>query len=169
MNARLLAACGALPIAIAIATACATPSADTRFVATPPDRATFAPVAQMLVQTCGTLDCHGTVARNFKIYGNTGLRYAASDVPSALTATTSDEMDQTFASLVGLEPEILSEVVTSAGDKPERLTLVRKARGTEHHKPGAIIAQGDDRDICLTTWLAGRVDSNACARALTYP
>jgi hypothetical protein len=154
---------------IAAAAGCTTPSSEARFVATPPDRASFPPVAQMLVVTCGTLDCHGTVARNFKIYGNVGLRFAPADVPSALTATTSDEVDQTFASLVGLEPEILSEVVTSGGQAPERLTVVRKARGAEHHNPGAIVTTGDDRDVCLTSWLAGKVDTGACTRALDYP
>ena len=154
---------------IAAAAACATPSSEGRFVATPPDRASFPPVAQMLVVTCGTLDCHGTVARNFKIYGNVGLRFAPADVPSALTTTTSDEVDRTFASLVGLEPEILSEVVISGGQAPERLTVVRKARGAEYHKPGTIVMVGDDRDVCMTSWLAGKVDAAACTRALEYP
>ena len=152
-----------------LALACTSSPPNDRFVATPPDRASFPPVAQVFVQTCGTLDCHGTVARNFKIYGNTGLRAAPTDQPDARSETTSAEMDLTFASLVGLEPEILSQVVTSGGAQPERLTLVRKARGTEHHKPGAIIATGDDRDVCFTSWLTGHVNVDACTKALDYP
>ena len=33
----------------------------------PPDQASFAPVAGLLVHRCGTLDCHGAAARNLKI------------------------------------------------------------------------------------------------------
>jgi hypothetical protein len=149
--------------------ACSTPQADARFVATAPDRASFPQVAQVFVRTCGTLDCHGTVARNFKIYGDVGLRYAATDRPSVLVPTTTDEVDRTFESFVGLEPEILTAVVKSGGANPERLTFLRKARGTEHHKAGQIITPGDDRDVCFTSWLAGAADATACKNALAYP
>ena len=159
----------AATIAAGVAVACSTPESSARFVATPPDRASFDPVAQVFVRTCGTLDCHGTVARNLKIYGDVALRFAPTATPSVLQPTTKDEIDQTYASLVGLEPEILSEVVQSGGAQPERLTFLRKARGTESHKPGPIIQQGDDRDVCFTSWLAGKVDAGACTRALGYP
>jgi hypothetical protein len=176
MKARTLALTRCLAAALSsaalvalVSLACSTPSPADRFVATAPDRASFDAVAPVLVRTCGTLDCHGTVARNFKIYGDTGLRFAPSDRPSVLTPTTVEEIDRTYQSLVGLEPEILSAVVASGGARPDRLTFLRKARGTEHHKPGAIIAEGDDRDVCFTTWLAGSTDAAACVRALGYP
>jgi hypothetical protein len=155
-------------LAVALAFACSSPPSDARFVATPPDAASFPPVALMLIQACGTLDCHGTVARNLRLYGNTGLRYSPSDVPTALTPTTDDEVAQDYASVVGLEPEIMSAVVASGGANPERLTLVRKARGSESHKGGAVIVHvpPDPRDICMTTWLAGRTDATSCAAAL---
>jgi len=165
-RAALLAS---LLVAVVAAVACSTPQPDARFVAAVPDRASFPPVAQVFVRTCGTLDCHGTVARNFKIYGDVGLRYAASDRPSVLTPTTTDEMDRTFESFVGLEPEALTAVVHDGGAHPERLTFLRKARWTEHHKPGPIITQGDDRDVCFTSWLAGATDAVACQNALSYP
>jgi hypothetical protein len=47
---------------------------------------------------------------------------------------TSDEIAQDYLSVVGLEPETMSDVV-SGGD-PSMLTMVRKARGTEAHKGG---------------------------------
>ena len=169
MKGRALATLSALG-ALAAIVACNTPPTDARFVLTaPPDRASFPQVAQVFVHTCGTLDCHGTVARNLKIYGNTGLRFAPTDVPSALTQTSSDEVDADYASLVGLEPEIMNEVVASGGAQPDRLTFIRKARGTEHHKPGPIITEGDSRDVCFTSWLAGATDANACAAALQVP
>ena len=158
-----------LALGVGVVVACTTPQSDARFVASVPDRASFPPVAQVFVRTCGTLDCHGTVARNFKIYGDVGLRYAATDRPSVLTPTTSDEMDRTFESFVGLEPETLTAVVNAGGASPERLTFLRKARGTEHHKPGPVITAGDDRDRCFTSWLAGATDVAACQTALTYP
>jgi hypothetical protein len=152
-----------------VALACSTAPSDARFVATPPDLASFPPVALMLIQACGTLDCHGTVARNFKLYGNIGLRFSPTDVPTALTPTSPDEVAQDYTSAVGLEPEAMSAVVASGGADPERLTLVRKARGIEAHKGGAIIVAGDVRDDCLTTWLAGHTDVSPCTSALTLP
>ena len=154
---------------LALGLACSAPPTNARFIATPPSRDQFPAVAQMFVHTCGTLDCHGAIARNFRIWGNTGMRWASTDVPSALTVTTSDEMDATFESLVGLEPEIMSAVVESGGASPDRLTFLRKARGTESHKPGQIITTGDDRDVCITSWLTGTTDQTACANALSYP
>jgi hypothetical protein len=150
-----------------IALACSTAPSDARFVATAPDFASFPPVALMLIQACGTLDCHGTVARNLRLYGNTGLRFLPTDVPTALKPTTDAEIEQDYTSLVGLEPEAISTVVASGGSNPERLTLVRKARGTEAHKGGRIIVPGDERDLCLTGWLAGSADASSCTRALT--
>jgi hypothetical protein len=164
MTARPIAALSALLAAIVLA--CSTAPSDARFIETLPDATSFPPVALMLIQACGTLDCHGTVARNLRLYGNTGLRFSATDVPTALTATTGDEIAQDYTSIVGLEPEVMSAVVASGGADPERLTLVRKARGTEAHKGGAIIVPGDDRDICLTSWLAGNTDASVCTSAL---
>jgi hypothetical protein len=93
------------------------------------------------------------------------LRLAPTDVPGG-RATTTDEIDADYQSVIGLEPEILAAVVQDGGARPERLTLVRKARGTEHHKGGALITPGDAQDRCLTSWLAGAVDESACASAL---
>jgi hypothetical protein len=159
----------AFALTIGLGTACSSPPSDARFVVTPPDAASFPPVAAMLVQACGTLDCHGTVGRNLRIYGNTGLRLSPSDVPTALTPTTDDEITQDYSSVVGLEPEIMSAVVTSGGANPERLTFVRKARGTESHKGGAVVVTGDARDRCITTWLAGHTDASSCTVALLLP
>ena len=154
---------------VAVAFACSSPPADARFVATPPDAASFPPVALMLVQACGTLDCHGTVARNLRLYGNTGLRFSPADVPTALTPTTGDEIAQDYLSIVGLEPEIMSAVVASGGASPERLTFVRKARGEESHKGGVVVIPLDVRDTCMTTWLAGHTDASSCTAALKLP
>ena len=68
--------------AFAIAFACSSPPEDARVIERTPDTASFPAVAAMLVQACGSLDCHGTVGRNLRLYGDTALRYSPTDVPS---------------------------------------------------------------------------------------
>jgi hypothetical protein len=126
-----------------------------------PARATFAPVHDVLQTSCGTLDCHGQLGRSLRLYGGRGLRLRPTDNP-ADDPTTHEEYDQSYWSVIGLEPEVLSDVVTDHGQTPERLTLVRKARELEHHKGGRLFVAGDRRDRCLTSWLAGEVDLDAC-------
>jgi len=159
----------AVSCAILIAVACSSPPPDARFVETTPDTTTFPAVAAMLIQSCGTLDCHGTVGRNLRLYGDTGLRASALDVPSVLIPTTPDEIAQDYDSVVGLEPEIMSQVVASHGANPQSLTFYRKPRGLESHKGGTVINAGDARDVCITTWLGGHADATACKDALALP
>lgn len=129
-----------------------------------PDRAGFPMVAGVLEQRCATLDCHGRQERNLRLYGGTGLRLSPDDVPGS-GATTEDEHDASYQSIVGLEPEVLSLVVSEGGKGPERLSLVRKARGDDAHKGGAVLTRGDDADRCVTSWLSPALDEKACARA----
>jgi hypothetical protein len=155
----LLGAALALP-------ACAMPAADARVQEKVPDRASFAEVAQVLEHHCGTLDCHGSAQRNLRIYGNESLRLNAKDRPLMPACTTAAEVEEDYQSTVGLEPELMTAVVESGGADPQRLTLIRKARGSEHHKGGSPIHEGDDADQCLTSWLASRTDTAACLRAI---
>ncbi len=151
-----------------VCAACVTADDGDRFVTVAPDRATFPPVSDLLEHRCGTLDCHGVTYRNLRIYGREGLRAAAGDRPSSKPGTTTvAEYDLTFQSLVGLEPATISQVVLDGGAAPERLTFVRKARGTESHKGLAIWAEGGLEDRCITGWLAGKLDAATCADALT--
>jgi hypothetical protein len=143
------------------------PSADGTYVQESlPDRASFPPVAQLLDVRCGSLNCHGTIARNLRLYGSAGLRWSASDRPLVPLCDTQTEVDQDYESVVGLEPEALSAVVAAGGADPDQLTMVRKARGIESHKGGQIWIQGDNSDTCLTSWLSGDANSNACARGV---
>ena len=154
---------------VATVLACSVPSPDGRFTETTPDTASFPQVASMLVQACGSLDCHGTVARNLRLYGDTTIRYSALAVPSIDLPTTPDEVAQDYQSVVGLEPEIMSEVVAAGGADPQRLTFYRKALGLESHKGGTVIVQGDPRDVCITTWLEGHADASECDAGLSLP
>ena len=149
--------------------ACASaPDGNQRVPLVAPSAASFTAVGTFLEHRCGTLDCHGQVGRNLRLYGYDGLRLAAADLPGG-APTTTEELAVDYQSVIGLEPEILTAVVEEGGTHPERLTLVRKGRGSEHHKGGALIMVGDAQDRCLTGWLAGAVDDTACADALTTP
>ena len=170
MSRSLLPALLAAAVASAIG-ACSVPQSDERFVATTPDEASFRPVADLLDHRCGSLDCHGVRERNLRLYGYEGLRLPLDDGgvvrPSSKPSTTDAEYHEDFVSVVGLEPEIMSAVVADHGANPERLTIVRKARGLEDHKGGSLMQAGDDEDRCLTSWLAGATDVATCVKART--
>ncbi len=131
-----------------------------------PDRASFPYVAQFLVHRCGTLDCHGSTARNLRIYGNEGLRLSPTDRPLVPACTTQAELDQDYESVVGLEPEVMSAVVAAHGADPERLSLVREPLGLDDHKGLTLIQPGDDGYACLTSWLASDTNLAACLRTI---
>lgn len=151
--------------------ACSSAPADARIGVTTPDRAQFDPVGKFLVRRCGELDCHGATTRNLQIFGCEGLRLSDADTPRCRSTggkdTTAAELDATYRSLVGLEPAVMSAVVQGRGAHPELLTFVRKPRGTEAHKGGVLITPGDSQDVCITSWLAGATDTNACESS--YP
>jgi hypothetical protein len=136
--------------------------------------AAFGPVANFLDHRCGSLDCHGNIARNLRVWGCEGLRLLPTDAPICNgrlggRATTPDEHAATYRSLVGLEPTVMSAVVVDNGQDPDLLTFVRKARGEESHKGGALIMPGDDQDRCITSWLEGATDTSACGNAISEP
>lgn len=133
-----------------------------------PDRATFSPVAQFMAHRCGSLDCHGSIYRNLRVFGSEGLRLNSGD-RHVVVPTTSAEVDESFLSLVSLEPEALAAVTSDRGANPERLSLIRKARGFDDHKGWIVMSEGDDQDRCLKSWLANDTDAAACARAVALP
>ncbi len=127
-----------------------------------PSQEDFPEVADALQLSCATLDCHGQVGRNLRIYGFGGLRLSDIDSPGG-DPTTDLEYLASYDSLVGLEPEALSRVVTLQAD-PNQLSLVRKTRGIEHHKGGQRALTGDALDRCLVLWLTGRFDPEPCVQ-----
>lgn len=151
----------ALVAATALAGACG-PKQET-VTASPPPRDQFPPVADVLIGRCGSLDCHGQVGRNLQLWGADGMRFSPNETPDE-GQTTPEEYDASFWSVVALEPERLAAVVVSGGAAPERLSMIKKARGTEHHVGGTLMHQGDDVDVCLTSWLASSTDVAACER-----
>lgn len=156
--------------ALLLPAACSAPPSNSRTKGTLPGPDTFKPVANMMGAHCGSLDCHGSPARNMRIYSWAGLRMAPDypgeyDQNKAPVPLTEAEYQATYYAVVTIEPEILGQVLAQHGADPERLTLVRKAHGTEYHKGHVAIPPGSDADHCLLSWLAGNLDTTACNKS----
>jgi len=132
------------------------------------DRENFPRVADAIQPSCGTLDCHGHVARNWRVYGGRGLRINEDANPSD-GETTETEYEASYRSTVLLEPDAISAVLADDGENPERLSLIRKARGHERHKGGTQMMEGDSLDRCLTSWLQNKTDVDACMNVSDAP
>lgn len=126
----------------------------------------FAPVALMLVDRCGQIDCHGSKYRNFRLYGYSSQRLFTNDTPTNPKEMRDEEVAENYNALVALEPQLFLQVVREGGQQPDRLTFMRKAREHEAHKGGKPIVEGDDADICLQSWLQGRTLEANCYRAI---
>ncbi len=134
-------------------------------IASGPRPEDFRPVARALMQTCGSIDCHGSQYRNMRLYGYGGARLAAGAVPDDSATITTDEVTKDFEAVVSVEPEIFAKVIAEKGASPERLTFYRKARGLEAHRAGRRLNDGDE-DECVLSWLRGAIDSTACTKVL---
>jgi len=175
-RALLAASGGALGVVgLAWLAACASVPSDARIGIAAPSAADdqFGPVSDFLVHRCGSLDCHGQLGRNFRVWGCEGMRLQPNDIPQCSKAlggfrTTPEEHLETYRSLVGLEPAVMSYVVNNHSLHPELLTFIRKARGAESHKGGTLSVPGDFQDVCITSWLQGNTDLNACQDATLH-
>jgi hypothetical protein len=138
-----------------------------------PSTTNFRLVSQVYERRCGTLDCHGQSVRPFRIYGRDGLRkpdkgQGGGYVSGGMLPTTDAEVDANYHSACGLEPERMANVV--AGNQPvDSLTLVRKPRLTEAHKGGMVLPEGSAGDKCVTSWIRGNVNTDACLAELQKP
>jgi hypothetical protein len=161
MIARVVVAFGGC---VAALVGCGVSDGPGRVSAEGPDRATFATPGALLVDRCGSLDCHGSTVRNYRLFGVGGARLDPAHRPDA-PATTAGELAADYDATVSLEPEIVQRV--ARGEVPAlELTLVRKATAREAHTGGARLAIGGDGDRCLAGWLSRRADDEACRRAL---
>ncbi len=153
-------------VVAALLAGCAGPEEEGDHFIPAPSRESFPRAADALGSHCGSLDCHGSVARNLRIYSLNGLRIGE---VTGTHSTTDEEYAATYQSVVLLEPEKFGQVIVEGGRGPERLTIVRKGRGTEHHKGGAQAPAGSDADRCFLSWLAQAVDETACGNAAEVP
>jgi hypothetical protein len=132
-----------------------------------PARNVFPQVADAMQLHCGTLDCHGQVGRNMRLYGQFGLRLDPKGDPLG-QVTSNAEYDACYASIAALEPEAISDVVQRIAP-PDTLTMVRKPRGIEEHKGGQVVVEGDALDRCMVGWLVGAFDANPCNTVVQTP
>jgi hypothetical protein len=144
------------------------PDASGSVVLNAPSRSSFPDVENAMQMSCGTLDCHGQVGRDLRLYGFRGLRLDPRDTPLE-RFTTQAEYDASYWSVIGLEPETMSQVVTEKAAHPEELSMIRKARRIEPHKGGQRMIEGDDLDRCLVAWLGGGHDDAACFTIANAP
>jgi hypothetical protein len=128
-----------------------------------PSRDDFPLVGDAMQMRCGTLDCHGQLGRNLRLFGRLGQRLPREG--DILDPTTEEEYTASFLSVVGLEPETLSKVVKKEAS-PFALTMVRKPRGIESHKGLQLMSRGDALDICIVGWLIGEYSADACTAAI---
>lgn len=129
-------------------------------------------VSPFLERRCGTLDCHGGIARPMRLFGQLGLRHPGEDNISGGKSTTAVELTANYFSVCNVDAEKMDESVKNFGNNAATLLLVTKARGAEKHKGGQVVAEGDSGDKCLLGWLQGEevVDpadvAEACAAAV---
>lgn len=129
-------------------------------------------VSAVFERRCGSLDCHGTLGRNMRIYSSRGLRLPneAGLAPGA-GDTSLDEITANYNSIMTLEPEATNAVIDGAD--PYSLLIVKKPLEIEKHKGGPTIRRGDDSERCIISWLKedtlNPIDTDACTRAANFP
>ena len=132
-----------------------------------PDQTQFTTVSPVFERRCGTLDCHGQDGRPLRIYSGLGLRLPndAGATPGS-SATTQEEITANYRAVIGLEPEEMTRVIAGE-DPPHDLLILKKPLNLEAHKGGPAFAPtGDPGEACITTWIAGTTDKNACSAAV---
>lgn len=128
-----------------------------------------ASVSPYMERRCGTLDCHGGIARPMRMFGRLGLRHPDEDNVPGGKATTKVELSANYTSVCGVEPEKMNDTVANLGNSADELLMIRKARGLEKHKGGKVVNEADHADNCMLGWLRGdKPDTVAaeCAAAI---
>jgi hypothetical protein len=131
-----------------------------------PSREDFTLVSDAMQLKCGSLDCHGQIGRNLRLFGHYGLRLADADNPYEPFMSTPEEYEASYLSVTGLEPETMSKVIKKELT-PIQLALVRKPREIEKHKGHHLMTQGDALDRCLVGWLLAAFDPDSCTTVIT--
>ena len=114
-----------------------------------------ASVSPYMERRCGTLDCHGGIARPMRLFGRLGLRHPDEDNVPGGKATTTVELSANYTSVCGIEPEKMNDTVANLGNSADELLIIRKARGLEKHKGGKVVNEADNADNCMLGWLRG--------------
>ncbi len=152
---------------LALVVACSIEQGDERVAADLPDRAVYAQPngpGQLLVLRCGSLDCHGSSYRNYRLYGYGSARLEPGRRPDYADTTTA-ELEAGYDATVAIEPDRTRAIAVGA-EPVVAATLVRKARGGDNHLGGFRLVEGEAADRCLVGWLTRRPDDAACTTAL---
>jgi hypothetical protein len=124
---------------------------------------------------CGSLDCHGSTARGMRLYSQNGLRIPTQDPNPATPGngpTSRDEINANFASIVGLQPELMNTFLAKNPKNPDdayQLIILTKPLGLERHKGGNALSKGEPAEQCIVTWLLGKADQGLCAKGSSLP
>jgi hypothetical protein len=152
---------------VALATACTRYQGDERHVLRLPAAETFPPVSGVLEARCGSLDCHGAPARNLRVYGVNGLR-ANGRHTTGNADTTEEEVDATYESVTGVEPEVLARVLAGI-EQPDVWIVLSKATHREAHEGGNRLPTDGAGYRCVASWVTGEGDASACAEDVFGP
>jgi len=144
-----------------------------------PPAGDFRVVSAMLERRCGTADCHGAPQRPLRLYGQFGIRRPEPEgspnvpefdeyYPGGQVATTDAEVADNYLSTCAIEPEKMA-LVLQGEEEVDSLTLVRKPRLEEKHKGGRVWDGATTGDKCLTSWITGTLDKEACRLELERP
>jgi hypothetical protein len=156
---------------VTVATACVqNEPSDIRFF---PDKEEFinGGVSAMMEARCGTLDCHGQIGRPLRIYGQRGLRLEIPDQDLRDNRpTTLNERIENYQSVIGLEPEGLSDTVMTDGRYTNHQLLLKPLDDQSvgvRHKGGPVLQFGNNDPgwLCLYGWVSNRPDRQACIDA----
>jgi hypothetical protein len=126
-------------------------------------------VSAMMESRCGGLDCHGQVGRPLRIYGQRGLRLATPEKDLRDNRpTTPEERLENYQSVIGLEPEGLSDSVMTGGEYVDHQLLLKPLDDSSglgvRHKGGAVLqaTPNDPGWQCLFGWVKGQPNRQAC-------
>lgn len=126
-------------------------------------------VSAMMEARCGGLDCHGQVGRPLRIYGQRGLRLATPEQDLRDNRpTTLDERTENYQSVIGLEPEGLSDTVETGGVNVDNQLLLKPLDDASglgvRHKGGPVLqaTKNDPGWQCLFGWVTGEPNRQAC-------
>jgi len=128
-------------------------------------------VSAMMESRCAGLDCHGQVGRPLRLYSGRGLRLATPEQDLRDNRpTTPEERLENYQSVIGVDPEGLSDTVESGGVYVDNQLIKKPLDDSSvgvRHKGGQIMQPNDNDPAyrCLIGWLSGRPDRAACTEA----
>ena len=133
-------------------------------------------VGDFLDHRCGSLDCHGQSTRNLVLiricYGlrldpnETGLAPGCRASGGIDTQDNEYQASYRVARRARARGHERGRRQRPAGSTRSFSRSSARRAGGMLYKGGTLVTPGDDQDNCMTSWLAGTVNSAACAAAI---